>query len=202
MKDEITKRQRQVLEAIYNSLRESGYPPSLSDLRDVLGISSNQAILDLLKILESKKIIKRVGGVTRGITILKKGFSILDVTPILPCVGVSAAGPYTQAFENVQWRAVGDIEEMEDIMVKIRGNSMIDVGIQDGDVVVVRKTSEFRNGDIVLARSNDGTTVKRFVSDNGRVYLKPENTDPKYKNIPIYPDTRLVGKIVRIVGKN
>jgi len=124
----------------------------------------------------------------------------LGLTPISPYVGVSAAGPYTEAFEDVQWKPVGQIEELDDILIRVKGDSMVGAGIENGDVVVVRKSKEFKNGDIVLARSNDGTTIKRLVSKEGRTYLKPENS--KHKNIPIYPDTRLIGKVIRIIGKS
>jgi len=195
-----SKRQFQALKAIYTTLRDSGYPPSLSNLREKLDVSSNQAILDLLRSLESKGFINREEGTERGIRISKKGFSVLGVMAILPYVGVSAAGPYTEAFEDVQWKTVGQIEEMEDMLIRVKGDSMIDAGIEDGDIVVVRRSKEFKNGDVVLARSNDGTTIKRLIHDKGKVYLKPEN--PRHKIIPIYPDTRLVGKVIRIIGKS
>jgi len=197
---ELTKRQLQSLKAIYTSLRDSGYPPSLADLREELDVSSNQAVLDLLKSLESKGFIKKEEGAVRGIRILNEGFKVLEVTPISPYVGISAAGPYTGAFEDVQWKNAGGIEELEDMLVKVKGDSMIGAGIEDGDIVVVRKAKEFKNGDIVLARDNDDTTVKRLVNKNGKIYLKPEN--PKHRNIPIYPDTRLIGKVIRIIGKS
>lgn len=196
----LTKRQTEALKAIFNSLRESGYPPTLADLREVLDVASNQAVLDLLRLLEEKGFIKKQEGMARGLKILRKGLEALRVKPILPYVGISAAGPYTQAFEDVIWKTVGEVEELEDILVKIKGDSMIGASLKDGDIVIVRKAKEFKNGDIVLARNNDETTIKRLVHDNGRVYLKPEN--PKYKNIPIYPETRLLGKVVGIFGKS
>lgn len=198
-KADLTKRQKQALQAIYKSLKESGYPPTLADLCGELDVSSNQAVLDLLRLLEEKGFIKKEEGMARGIKILKKGFTTLGVKNLLPYVGVSAAGPYTQAFEDIKWQSAGQVEVTKDILVKVRGDSMVGADICDGDIVLVRETSEFKNGDIVLARNNDETTIKRFVHDDGKVYLKPEN--PKYKNIPIYPDTRLVGKVIRVVER-
>ena len=193
----ITKRQKQVLEAIYKSLKDSGYPPTLADLCEELDVSSNQAVLDFLKILEEKEFIKKEEGTARGLKILKKGLDVLKVNPIAPLVGITAAGPYTEAFENIEWKTVGDVALMQDILVKVKGDSMIGAGIEEGDIVAVRETKEFKNGDIVLARNDDETTIKRFIHNEGRVYLKPEN--PKYKNIPIYPDTRLIGKVVEVI---
>ena len=197
--ENLTIRQKQVLYAIYNSLKDSGYPPTLADLRDELDVSSNQAVLDFLKILEEKNFIKKEEGVARGIKILKKGFDALKVKPLVLYGGTSSAGPYMQVFEDVKWETAGGVDITSDMLIKVNGDSMIGAGIDNGDIVVVRKDKEFKNGDIVLARNNDETTIKRFVHDKGRVYLKPEN--PKYRNIPIYPDTRIIGKIVGIVGK-
>lgn len=200
MKD-LTKRQKQVLRAIYNSLNHSGYPPTLADLRENLDVTSNQSVLDLLSLLEKKGYIKKEEGTARGLRILKKGFYALNSKKFVPYVGISAAGPYTQAFEDIQWKVTGDVEETDDIfIVKVRGDSMIDADLRNGDLVFVKKAKEFKNKDIVLARNDDETTIKRLIHDNGKVYLKPEN--PKYENIPIYPDTRLIGKILGVFERS
>lgn len=197
----LTKRQRQALKAIYRSLKDSGYPPTLAELCEELGVSSNQSVIDLLKLLEQKGFIKKEEGTARGIRILQKGFEALSVRPIMPYVGISAAGPYTQAYEVIEWKHGRDGDaEISGMVVKVSGDSMINAGINDGDKVVVVPSKEFKNGDIVLARNHDETTIKRLVHENGRVYLKPEN--PNYKNIPIYPETRLVGKAVEVIGKS
>lgn len=197
----LTDRQLQVLKTIYRSIKDSGYPPTLADLRDELDISSNQAVLDHLKILEDKGFIKKDEGMARGIKILDQGFKALGLQPIAPFIGVSAAGPYTQAYEINEWQVVKDTQiTSDDKLVKINGDSMVSAGLNDGDIVIIREVKEFKNGDIVLARWDGETTVKRLVNKDGKVYLKPEN--PKYKNIPIYPDTRLLGKVVGILGKS
>ena len=199
--DNITSRQSQVLKYIYKSISDSGYPPTLADIREELVVSSNQAVLDLLKILEAKGYIEKVEGMARGLRILDKGIQELGLKQMVPIVGVSAAGPYMQAYEINEWRVVDDVRvTSSDRLVRISGDSMIGAGIDDGDIVVIREAKEFKNGDIVLARNDDETTVKRFIHDNGKVYLKPEN--PKHKNIPIYPETRLLGVVVGILGKS
>lgn len=197
----ITARQEQVLKFIYKSISDSGFPPTLADLKEELEVSSNQAVLDLLKILEDKEYIEKAEGIARGIRILDKGIKELGLKQIIPLVGVSAAGPYMQAYEINEWKVVEDLQiNSNDKLIKISGDSMIGAGIEDGDIVVVKEAREFKNGDIVLARNDDETTVKRFIHDKGRVFLKPEN--PNYKNIPIYPETRLLGKVVGILGKS
>lgn len=201
MSDLLTKRQGQSLRAIYRYLKDSGYPPTLADLREELEVSSNQSVIDLLKLLEQKGFIKKEEGTARGIRILQKGFDALSVRPIVPYVGITAAGPYTQAYEVVEWKSNGNGDaEISGMVVKVNGDSMVNAGIDDGDEVVVVPSKEFKNGDIVLARNHDETTIKRLVHENGRVYLKPEN--PTHKNIPIYPETRLVGKVVEVIGKS
>ena len=197
--EELTKRQKQVLKAIYRSLKNSGYPPTLADLREELKVSSNQAVLDFLRLLEDKGFIKRDEGTARGLKILKKGFEMLNIQPILPYVGISPAGPYSEAVEDIQWVSLGNTDG-GDMLISIKGNSMKNAGINNGDMVLVKKSKEFKSGDIVLARNDDEVTVKRFIHDDGKTYLKAEN--PKYKNIPIYPDTRLVGKVVRVFSRS
>lgn len=198
---ELTKRQKQTLKAIYNSLKTSGYPPTLADLREELNVSSNQSILDLLNNLERKKFIRREEGAARGVKILAKGYEVLEVKPIVPYVGISAAGPYTQAFEDVQWQNLGGVEKTEELfVVKIKGDSMVGANLDDGDYVLIRQAREFKNEDIVLARFDGETTIKRLVRKEGKTYLKPENS--KYPNIPIYPETRLLGKVVGKIGKS
>lgn len=197
----ITARQEQVLRFIYRSISDSGYPPTLADLRHELDVSSNQAVLDILKLLESKGYIEKAEGMARGLKILDKGIQELGLKQVVALAGVSAAGPYMQAYEINEWKVAEDIQiSSRDKLIKISGDSMTGAGIEDGDIVIIRESKEFKNGDIVLARNDDETTVKRFVHDKGRVFLKPEN--PKYKNIPIYPETRLLGKLVGILGKS
>lgn len=199
--DKITTRQAQVLKYIYKSISDSGYPPTLAELREELDVSSNQSILDILKILEDKGYIEKAEGMARGLRILDKGIQELGLKQMAPVVGISAAGPYMQAYEINEWRVIDDVQvTSSDRLVRISGDSMVGAGIEDGDIVVIREAKEFKNGDIVLARNDDETTVKRFVHDDGKIYLKPEN--PKYKNIPIYPETRLLGKVVGILGKS
>ena len=191
----LTKRQKQVLKIIYRSIKSSGYPPTLADLRDELDVVSNQAVIDILQLLENKGYIRREEGTARGIKILDKGFEILSEKPMVPSLGFTAAGPYKDAFENLDWQEVENLKTAQNVfIVEVTGDSMTGVGIEDGDRVIIQEAKEFKNGDIVLARDNDGTTVKRLIHDNGKIYLKPEN--PKYGNIPIYPDTRLLGKII------
>lgn len=196
----LTKRQKQVLKLIYSSINSSGYPPTLADLRKELDVVSNQGVLDMLAVLENKGYIKREEGTARGIKILKRGYKILTKKPLIPYVGITSAGPYKDAFENLEWRQWGKTQMADNVfIVKVAGDSMTGAGYENGDSVLIQEAKEFKNNDVVLARDNDGTTIKRLVNKDGKIYLKPEN--PKYTNIPIYPDTRLLGKVIGKIGK-
>ncbi len=193
----LTERQKQVLMFIYRSIKYSGFPPTLENLREELNVSSNQAVLDLLRILENKKYIKKEEGMARGLLITQKGYDALNVSPYAPMVGTTAAGPFTETLEQYgEWKTISNqLARVEKIgLFKIKGDSMTGAGISDGDIVVVKEDSEFKNGDIVLARNEEGTTIKRFVSTKSKTYLAPEN--PKYSVIPITPETRLLGKVI------
>lgn len=195
-----TKRQRQVLTIIYRSIKSFGFPPTLADLREELGVKSNQAVIDILHSLEKKKAIKREEGTARGIKILNTGFKTLSVKPIIPRLGITSAGPYRTAFENLDWQESKELKTAENVfIVEISGDSMIGAGLKNGDKVLIQQSKEFKNGDVVLARDNDGTTVKTLVNKDGKIYLRPEN--PKYPKIPIYPETRLLGKVIGKIGE-
>ncbi|MBA3047211.1 transcriptional repressor LexA [Patescibacteria group bacterium] len=201
----ITPKQKKVLEIIYNNIELTGFPPTLADLKNELNVSSNQAVLNYLETLEKKGYIERVEGQARGIKIMPLGYKILNKDQLVPVVGESAAGPFFETLEATQfnWTTLpGEvlnnkkIKQSEEVfIIKVRGDSMINAGINDEDMLLVKKTREFKSGDIVVARSDDGTTVKRFVAEpDGRAYLKPEN--PAYKNIPIFEETIFEGKVI------
>ena len=200
-KEIATKRQKQVLKIIYSSLINAGFPPSFSELKEKLKISSNQSLLDIFSVLERKCLIRREEGSARGIKILKAGYKTINAPPLAPIVGSTSAGSFTEAIEEIDvWQPLSkDVQTIaEDVMiVRVMGDSMINADIKDGDFILFKKTNEFVSGDIVLAQTPDGTTVKRFISQDNppHVFLKPEN--PKYSNIPFTDDMRLVAKMVK-----
>lgn len=199
---EITDRQRELLEGIYHHFKNSGYSPSFEDMRDMLNVSSNQAVIDLLNKLEEKGLVKKNGATARSLIILPLGFKALNKPPLAPFLGSTSAGFPMEAIEaQSNWQQLStEVSQLqEDVFVlKISGYSMINAGISNGDLVLVKNQKEFASGDIVLARVGESTTVKRFVSDEKPpfIYLKPEN--PEYKIIPFTEDTRLIGKIISV----
>lgn len=178
----------------------------MTDLKEKLRVSSNQSILNFLDALEENGFIKREKGQARSIEILSLGFQILGRTRLIPMLGVSAAGAFIESPADIsdRWELLpGEIIKNEKILqaeeqffvIQVSGDSMLNANINDGDSLLIKKTNEFRSGDIVVARNDDGTTVKRFIAeDDGRAYLKPEN--PKYKNLTIYEDTYFDGKVI------
>lgn len=199
----LTKRQLETLKIIYQNIELSGFPPSMAELRDKLSVSSNQSVINLLKVLENNGCIKKEENLARGLKILPKGYNALGVDLMAPVVGDSSCGPFVEAIEEVgKWISLpgtvwkNDVTESEEklYIIQVHGDSMINAGIFDGDMLLIKQSREYKNGDIVVARGDDGTTVKRFVSEDKKVYLKPEN--PAYKNIPFYEDLFLDGKVI------
>lgn len=201
MKVNITKRQKEALIAIYKSIKSYGFPPSFQELREMLDVNSNQAIIDLLNTLEKYDFIKRLSGSARSIVIKPLGYEAINKESLVRVAGVTAAGPAIQMIEQHEWIEMpSGYHKCEDvIVVKVAGNSMIEADIYDGDSILIKKADEYKNGDIVLARQGDEVTLKRFIYDNGRTYLKPEN--PACRIIPITHDTFFIGKMMTNLGK-
>lgn len=211
MKQEtITQKQKEALKAIYDSIKDSGFPPTLADLRLRLGVSSNQSVLNFLEVLEGKGFITREEGQARSIRILNLGFKALGKEKLVPMVGHSAAGSYVESFAMTfeKWIPLPKMIENDEVkkseddvfVIQVHGDSMVNAGIQDGDMLLIKKSKEYKSGDIVLARTDDGTTVKRFIADGGKRYLKPEN--PEYPNITIIPgEVQFQGKVILNMSK-
>ncbi|MFC1757014.1 transcriptional repressor LexA [Patescibacteria group bacterium] len=206
MEKQITKRQKELLNTIYQYISDTGYPPTFEEMKDDLGVVSNQSVVDLLGKLEQGRFIKRAGGIARSIVILPSGYEILDTPPLAPFLGATTAGAPAEAIGiSGEWQAIsGDVARLQEniFLLKISGDSMINAGIEDGDVVMVKEQKEFISKDVVLAQIGGDATVKRFISDDNPpfVYLKPEN--PKYENILFTDETELKGKIISVLKNN
>lgn len=212
MKNYLTQKQKKVLELIYNNIYSSGFPPTLADLKEELGVSSNQSVLNFLDILEKKECIERKKeGQARGIKILPLGYKEIGKEPLIKVAGTSAAGPYIESYADAftDWQPVqAGILEKEKIthskdnvfVIKVQGDSMINVGIDNNDMLLVKEAQEFKSGDIVVAETDEGTTVKRFIADGGKRYLQPEN--PAYEKIVIFPgEVKFKGRVILNLSK-
>lgn len=204
-KSALTERQKQLLEVIYRYIKDTGYPPSFEEMKDSLGVVSNQSIIDLLIKLEGQKLIRRNESQARGIVILPLGYEILAEPPLIPFLGVSHAGfPITAVEIQGEWQQLSpQVAKLEDevFILRVSGDSMINAGIDDGDKVLVRSQKEFSSNDIVLADVDGESTIKRFVSEDKPpyLYLKPEN--PKYDIVYFTESVTLKGKVVSINKK-
>ena len=171
--DSLTRRQAEVLDVIRSHIADSGYPPTRADIAAELGFKSANAAEEHLKALARKGAIKVIPGTSRGIR-LAGGNG-------LPIIGRVAAGSPLLAVEHIEDTC--DVppslfSPRADFLLRVRGDSMIGAGILDGDLLVVHKTSEARDGQIVVARIEDEVTVKRLRrTRRDQVLLLPENDD-------------------------
>ena len=167
----LTRRQQQILDFIADAIAE-GYPPTLAEIARHFGFNSPNAAVDHLKALARKGAIELIEGASRGIR--------LTAEQGLPLIGRVAAGSPILAEENVQARYRIDpvlFKPRADYLLKVRGMSMRDAGILDGDLLAVQRAKDAKNGQIVVARLGDEVTVKRFRRTRNSIELIPENPD-------------------------
>ena len=177
----LTPRQQEILDFIKSSLEVLGAPPTRAEISHAFGFASPNAAEEHLKALAKKGAIHIEPGSARGIRLVEQ----LG----LPLIGSVAAGSPILAVENVQHRYQLDpnlFAPKADYLLKVRGNSMIDAGIFDGDLLVVHATREVRNGQVVVARLGDEVTVKRYKKKGSTVELIAESEGYD----PILVDTR------------
>ena len=204
----VTKRQQAVLDCIEDCIREKGYGPTVREVCETLGLSSPSTVHVHLKALEDKGYIKRDPLKSRSIALtyhLDRDDDVANVTSPafsklvnVPLVGNVAAGSPILAEENITdtitlpTDIVGDSPSF---LLSVRGESMIEAGINDGDYVVVKEQPVANNGDIVVAIIDDGATVKRFFKEADHIRLQPENStmDPI-----ITTDCSIAGKVVAV----
>jgi repressor LexA len=178
---ELTPRQAEILQLIRDTIAETGFPPTRAEIARMLDFASPNAAEEHLRALERKGVIEILDGTARGLR-LKEAAG-------LPLVGRVAAGSPILAEEHVIGRYAVDphlFRPRADYLLKVRGMSMRDAGILDGDILAVHKTDEARSGQVVVARLHDEVTVKRLRRRGATVELLPENPDFK----PIVIDTR------------
>jgi len=205
MKKQITPRQKDLLRIIYNFIQSDGFPPTFEQMREKLGVVSNQSVVDLLEKLKQKRFLKKGTG-ARELVVLPLGYQILGEPPLAAFLGATAAGCPIEAVEiSGEWQTLpSGFEKIEKLnnevfILRIYGDSMINAGIDDGDLVLVQVKEEFYSGEVVLAKVGDDSTVKRFISQDKPpyIFLKPEN--PKYQHISFTDETKLVGKVISVL---
>lgn len=188
----LTDKQKAVLKYIEKYQLKHGKSPTIREMRERFGVSSDNSIIKHLKALEEKGYIQK-DDTPRGIKMLDEVKKRLESATVkLPLLGyIPAGGPvFTEEYID-SWYDVGqDIAKEKEgtFILRVRGESMIDVGINDGDLVVVDSKKTPRNGDVVAALVDNQNTVKTFVNVNGKQYLQAEN--PEYEDI--YPEGELI----------
>ena len=201
----LTARQQQVLDLVQSAMERSGAPPTRAEIAAELGFRSANAAEDHLQALARKGVIELVGGTSRGIRLKSDTLRALNearlsqygkqyMLPLpslaqltLPLVGRVAAGSPILAQEHIDQtylREASLFPRRPDYLLKVRGMSMRDAGILDGDLLAVQKTKEAKNGQIVIARLGDDVTVKRLRRTRTTIELIPENPDFKTIVIP------------------
>ena len=200
-KRELTGRQQQILDYIRGEIHRRGFPPSVREIGEAVNLSSSSTVHSHLAALEKKGFIRRDPTKPRALEVLdyrdpERGIDYGRVRAV-PLVGQVAAGLPILAAENIESTMPLPAEIADDptFVLRVRGDSMVDAGIFDGDFVVVRQQSTADNGDIVVALVDDEATVKRFYRETDRIRLQPANPTME----PIYArDVAVLGKVVAL----
>lgn len=193
---ELTSRRRKVLDFIQGYIEMHGYPPSIREIASHLGVSGTLGIVKHLNALERAGYIRRVRGRSRGLSLTG------SVPGALPIVGSVRAGEPQPAIEEIEgYFSVNGSHLLKGgaFFLRVKGNSMINAHIQEGDLALVRPQSTAENRDIVVALIDGEATLKRFWRDRDRIRLQPEN--PHMEPISVRPgegEVMIVGKVVGI----
>lgn len=215
MARKITKRQQQIYDFIRSYQTEKGYPPSVREMAAAVGLSSPSTVHAHLSALEAHGLIKRDTSKPRALEVFEQegnpdnNLGISQESPVaemrgvvsLPLVGRVAAGMPILAEQNIEDTFTIPTEIASDsssFILEVHGNSMINVGIYNGDYIIVREQPSAMNGDIVVAMIDGSATVKTFYKERGRVRLQPENDAME----PIFADNpTILGKVVALMRR-
>lgn len=215
MARKITKRQQQIYDFIRSYQTEKGYPPSVREMAAAVGLSSPSTVHAHLSALEAHGLIKRDKTKPRALEVFEQeanpdnNLDISQESPVaemrgvvsLPLVGRVAAGMPILAEQNIEDTFTVPTEIASDsssFILEVHGNSMINVGIYNGDYIIVREQPSAMNGDIVVAMIDGSATVKTFYKERGRVRLQPENDAME----PIFADNpTILGKVVALMRR-
>lgn len=193
------KRQQQILDYIKDTLRAKGYPPSVREIGEAVGLSSSSTVHTHLEKLESLGLIRRDPTKPRAIELLEEAHWRQKSLIPVPLIGRVTAGQPILAVENIEETYPLPTELIGDdnvFMLSVQGESMINAGILDGDYILVREQSTARNGEIIVALiDKEEATVKRFYKEKNRIRLQPENDFME----PIYAeDVNVLGKVIGV----
>jgi repressor LexA len=197
---ELTGRQREIWDFLVDYVDDHGYPPTVREIGEAVGLASPSTVHAHLANLERAGLLRRDPTKPRALELTGREQPATAVLPKLPLLGQVAAGAPLLAEENVEDELAVPETLRGDFLLRIKGDSMIDAGILDGDIVVVRRAQDARDGEIVVALAGDDeaadeATVKTFYREKGRIRLQPENAALE----PIYADyVQVLGKVVGV----
>lgn len=196
----ISSKQREILEYIKQEILNKGYPPAVREICEAVHLKSTSSVHSHLETLEKNGYIRRDPTKPRAIEIIDDNFNLTRREVVnVPIIGQVAAGQPALAVENIENYFPIPTEFMpnaETFMLKVKGDSMINAGIFNGDKILVQKQSDAQNGDIVVALVDDSATVKTFYKEDGHFRLRPENDtmDPIIVN-----ECSILGKVFGIM---
>lgn len=211
MKSKLTDRQREILTFICQFREECGYPPTLREIGKKFGISSTFGVKRHLDALVKKGYLNIEGNLSRGISILNDLTDSINITKNeienlfrkIPIVGRVAAGSPILAVENIEGSIVVDssfMKRTEDCFaLKVKGDSMINAGIFEGDIVIVSPNNDALNGETIVAMIDGEVTVKKFEKKNNKIRLLPENKNYKPIQVENTNEFAIIGKVVGVV---
>jgi repressor LexA len=193
----ITPKQQDILDYIKTEILEKGYPPAVREICEAVKLKSTSSVHSHLETLEKNGYIRRDPTKPRAIEILDDTFNLVRRELVnVPIIGTVTAGEPILAFENIEGYfpiAPEFLHNKQTFMLKVKGESMINVGIYDGDMVLVEEATTAANSDIVVALVDDSATVKRFYKENGYFRLQPENDN---MSPIIVKDVSILGKVI------
>jgi len=197
MANSLTYKQQLILDFLKKEIKQNGYPPTVREICDAVGLSSTSTVHAHLETLERKGFIRRAPAKNRSTEILEEDFygSTRELVNV-PIVGRVAAGVPILAAENIEDSFPIPVDYVKNdtcFMLAVKGESMIDEGILDGDLVLVRQQQTASNGDIVIALIDDSATVKTFYRESGHIRLQPAN---RAFHPIIVKDVDILGKVI------
>jgi repressor LexA len=196
---DLSQRQIEILEFIKSEILSKGIPPTVRDIGAKVGLSSTASVFSHLNALEKKGYIRREGNKSRLIEIIDDNFNLTRREVVnVPIIGTVTAGEPILAVENIQDYFPIPVELMpnaQTFILKVKGDSMINAGILDGDEIIVQQQSFASNGDYVVALIDDSVTVKTFYKEDGHIRLQPEND---FMDPFIFEDVQILGKVIGV----
>ena len=199
-KGKISAKQQEILEYIKNQILDHGYPPAVREICAAVNLKSTSSVHSHLATLEKNGYIRRDPTKSRTIEIIDDNFNLSRREVVnIPLLGQVAAGQPLLAVENITEYFPIPSEYMpggEVFMLKVKGDSMINMGIYEGDQIIVRKQNTASNGEVIVALVDDSATVKRFYKENGHIRLQPEND---FMDPIIVDDCEILGKVIGLI---